>query len=404
MKTIAAVFAFLLLFAAAAFAQSGRRVVSAPTPTPEPAEPNYSESLPNKTRRSNSVPVFRGSTTPAKTSTQTTAPANDSDEEVVRVETSLISVPVAVYDRAGRYIPNLEKEEFKIFENGVEQEIAYFATTEQPFTVVLLLDTSPSTEYKIEEIQSAAIAFVNQLKPQDKVMVIEFDANVHVLAEPTNDRAVLAKAIKKADFGGGTSLYDAVDFALSKRLNKIEGRKAIVLFTDGVDTTSYKANHDSTIRFAEEAEAIVFPIYYDTFGSNLQRNSGGVMSSPYPQIPGLPGNYPQQPARGTTRREYEFGKKYLEELSEATGGRIFPADSGRGDGLEAAFTGIAEELRKQYSIGYYPSETGQTGQRRQIKVRVGRPNLIVRARDGYIVGASDKPQKTTTSNQFQTLE
>jgi Mg-chelatase subunit ChlD len=109
--------------------------------------------------------------------------------------------------------------------------VAYFGTSEKPFTVVLLIDTSPSTEYKIDEIQAAARAFVDQLKPQDSVMVIEFDANVHVLTEPTNDRQKIYKAIQRADFGGGTSLYDAVEFSLRKRLDKIEGRKAIVLFT-----------------------------------------------------------------------------------------------------------------------------------------------------------------------------
>ena len=162
------------------------------------------------------------------------------DEDTITVETNLVTIPVSVFDRNGLYIPNLQKSNFKIFENGKEQEIEYLATSDKPFTVILLLDTSPSTEYKIEEIQDAAIAFTNQLKPQDNVMVIEFDADIHVLSEVTNDRQKIYKAIRNADFGGGTSLYDAVDFSLRKRLSKIEGRKAIVLFTDGVDTTSGK--------------------------------------------------------------------------------------------------------------------------------------------------------------------
>src|SRR4030095_8677860 len=144
---------------------------------------------------------------------------------------------------------------------------------DNPFTLVLLIDTSPSTAYEIDEIRDAATAFVNQLKPDDKVMVIEFDGNVHVLTEATTDRPTIYKAIKKADFGSGTALYDAVNFSLSKRLNTIEGRKAIVLFTDGVDTVSMKANYDSTLALAEESEALIFPIYYDTFGTT--RNNGG---------------------------------------------------------------------------------------------------------------------------------
>ncbi len=303
----------------------------------------------------------------------------------------MITIPVSVFDRNGVYIPSLEQSNFKIFEDGREQEIAYFATTEKPFTVVLLLDVSPSTEYKIKEIQDAAIAFINQLKPQDSVMVIEFDQGFNTLTKVTNDRDKIYKAIRKADFGNGTSLYDAVDFTLRKRLDKIEGRKAIVLFTDGVDTTSNKEDYDSTLRRASEADSLIFPIYYNTFS----RNSGGVLSSPDP-----PTDFPnarRRSAPGTTSGEYLVGKQYLEELAANTGGRVFQAESASG-GLTRAFEGIAEELRRQYSIGYYPSDTGQTGQRKQIKVRVNRPNLVIRARDSYIVGTNEKPE--TTSSKF----
>jgi len=291
-------------------------------------------------------------------------------EDVVKVETNLITIPVSVFDRHGLYIPNLKKEDFKIFEEGKEQTIEYFGTSEKPFTVVLLLDTSPSTEYEIDEIREAAKAFVDQLKPQDKVMVIEFDGNVHVLTEATGDRPTIYKAIKRADFGGGTALYDAVNFSLSKRLSAVEGRKAIVLFTDGVDTMSHKANYDSTLALAEEADSLIFPIYYNTF-AQTRNNSIDVWGPPPP---------------GTTAREYAVGKQYLEELAAYTGGRVFRPESTPG-GLTTAFEGIAEELRRQYSIGYIPSEDGKPGQRRQIKVRVNRPNLVLRARDSYIVGS-----------------
>ncbi len=276
-----------------------------------------------------------------------------------------------------------KSKDFKIFEDGAEQEIAYFGTSEKPFTVILLIDTSPSTAYKIEEIQSAATAFVNQLKPQDNVMVIEFDANVHVLTEATNDRQKIYKAIRRADFGDGTSLYDAVDFSLRKRLGKIEGRKAIVLFTDGVDTASYKNDYDSTIKDAEESESLIFPIYYNTFFDNR----GGVMSSPFPSLGGI------SSSRGTTSGEYALGRKYLEELSASTGGRVFRPEATPG-GLTAAFEGIAEELRRQYNIGYYPQTVAKAGQRKQIKVRLNRPNVVVRARESYIVGANSQTQTT----------
>jgi VWFA-related protein len=236
--------------------------------------------------------------------------------------------------------------------------------------VVLLLDVSPSTEYAIDEIRDAAKAFVDQLKPQDKVMVIEFDRKVHVLAELTNDRPTIYKAIQKADFGSGTALYDAVTFSLQQRLNTMTGRKAIVLFTDGVDTQSSRSNYDTTLGLAEESDSLVFPIYYNTYEKTRQDALLDI----------------GPPPAGTTAREYAVGKKYLEELASYTGGRIFRPEATPG-GLTAAFEGIAEELRRQYNIGYIPNEDGKRGQRKQIKVRVNRPNLVLRARDSYIVGA-----------------
>lgn len=387
MKPFSTAILFLFCFVSIISAQSGRRITATPTPTPAAVEDasEYSESKASKRIKPSTEPRFRGvnAGNDATVQPKSIETPNGDEDEVVKVETNLVTIPVSVFDRNGLYIPNLRRTDFKIFEDGKEQEIAYFGTSEKPFTVVLLLDTSPSTEYKIDEIRQAAIAFVDQLKAQDSVMVIEFDANVHVLTEATNDRQRIYKAIQEADFGGGTSLYDAVDFSLRKRLSKIEGRKAIVLFTDGVDTTSSKAGYDSTIRDAEESDSLIFPIYYNTYFQN--RNSGGVMSSPFP----FPGSGQRQ-VRGTRPQDYALGRKYLDELAESTGGRVFRPEATAG-GLTAAFEGIAEELRRQYSIGYYPSEEGRAGQRKNIKVRVNRPNLVIRSRDSYIVGSENKP-------------
>ncbi len=397
MRRFVLFFSVVLSFNLVGFAQSGRRVSPTPSPTPNQtisqqssqndSEKTYSESKSLPKRAVLPLPSIRNvPKTDSKKQSQTkdAEVLSDSEDDVVKVETNLITIPVSVFDRNGLYIPNLEKENFKIFEDGKEQPIEYFATTENPFTVVLLLDTSPSTAFKIEEIQDAAIAFVNQLKPQDSVMVIEFDENIHVLTEATLDRAKIQKAIRKADFGGGTSLYDAVDFSLRKRLGKIPGRKAIVLFTDGVDTTSYKTNYDSSVREAEEADTTIFPIYYNTFFDNRQRN-GGIFSP-----------FPQTNSRGTSSQDYAVGRQYLKDLAESTGGRVFNAENTPG-GLTRTFESIAEELRRQYSIGYIPTEIGQTGQRKAIKVRVNRPKLIIRARDSYIVGATDDTTKTNST-------
>jgi VWFA-related protein len=368
------------------FGQSGRRITPAPTPAPTQAKddtPEYSESKAQPARPKYLRPALRNIDGSPNGQVSEPEPEIVDGDEVVKVETNLVNIPVSVFDRNGLYIPGLYKQDFKIFEDGREQEIAYFGTTDKPFTVILLIDTSPSTAYKIEEIQAAARAFVDQLKPQDSVMVIEFDANVHVLTESTNDREKIYKAIKRADFGGGTALYDAVDFSLRKRLSKVDGRKAIVLFTDGVDTESYKANYDSTLDRAEESDSLIFPIYYNTFFANRGISSGGLP---------FPGQGPVY-ARGTTAREYALGRKYLDELSTVTGGRVFRPEATPG-GLTAAFEGIAEELRRQYNIGYVPDTEGKAGQRKQIKVRVNRPNLVIRARDSYLVGATAKPANT----------
>ncbi len=351
-------------------AQSGRRTAPAATPAPV-------RDIEDPTQYSESKPNIRRVRPPSTQVLSPTAPAADptaDDDEVLKIETNLITIPVSVFDKHGLYIPGLRQSEFKIFEDGVEQEIAYFGTTDKPFTVALVLDVSPSTAYRIEEIRRAAIAFVDQLQPQDSVIVIDFDHSVRVRTKATRDRMAIYKAINKADFGDGTSLYNAVDEALRKQFATIEGRKAVVLFTDGVDTTSRKNTYDSTLNFAEESDALIFPIYYNTYLDNRR-----AARSRFPDIFG-----PPVILSGVSAEDYALGRRYLEELADATGGRVFRPEATPG-GLTAAFEGIAEELRRQYNIGYIPAKEGKLGQRKQIKVRVYRPNLLIRARDSYVV-------------------
>lgn len=325
----------------------------------------------------------------------TTAAADSSadDGETLRVETNLITIPVSVFDRNGLYIPGLRQSDFKIFEDGVEQEIAYFGTTDKPFTVALVLDVSPSTEYKIDQIRTAAKAFIDQLRPEDSVIVIDFDHSVRVRTEATRDRAKIFSAIDKADFGDGTSLYNAVDEALRKQLGKITGRKAVVLFTDGVDTTSRRNSYDSTINYAEESDSLVFPIYYNTFYDTQPGGGGGLGGINGGQFPGRGGIFGSilggRNGRmiGGSPEDYAVGRRYLNELADVTGGRVFRPEATPG-GLTAAFEGIAEELRRQYSIGFIPADEGKAGQIKSIKIRVYRPNVIIRARDSYVVGKS----------------
>jgi VWFA-related protein len=402
MKRIAAVLLLLLTIAVVAVsAQSGR--ISRPRVVPQ-----TSPQTPNQNKTQTQAPTAAPEASPQTDAEVTVEPAakekvvND-DEDVLTVETNLVTIPVSVFDRSGRYLPSLQQNDFKIFEDGKEQQIAYFGTSEQPVTVILVLDTSPSTEYKIEEIQNAAITFVNQLKPNDKVMVIEFDANMHVLSELTNDKYRLARAIRKADFGDGTSLYDTVDNVITRRLSRIEGRKAVVLFTDGVDTTSSRADYYSTLRVAEESDAPFYTVYYNTYADNRYGSGGGgVMTTTLPPIfgggrfPFPTGGVGGRNSRGTSSRDYAEGKRYLEELTEKSGGRLFSTETN--NNLDDAFSGIAEELRRQYSIGYYPSDPGKMGQRKQIKVRVNRASAIVKSRDSYVVGDGNSTQPQQQNN------
>ncbi len=373
--TLCAACASIAGLASVASAQSGR---NSPRPTPAPVTvetpAGYSESTPRRnawpdtptpnTRRTKKE-ADNASKLPSSGASRAETP-----EGTIRIETELVTVPVSVFGKDGRYISGLQRENFKIFEDGVEQTISYFGTSEKPFTVILLLDTSLSTSYKIEEIRRAATEFVDQLSLQDLVGVIEFDGNVHVLTAPTANRPLIYRAIGKADFGYGTSLYDAVYQTLRKKLSRISGRKAIVLFTDGVDTTSENAGYDTTLAFAEESDAVIFPIYYNTYSWNTRPGAGVTLLD----------------QAGTTPEEYAVGRKYLLELAEYTGGRVFRPD-GSAEGLTDAFRAIAEELKRQYSIGYFPNTVGSTGQRKQIRVRVDRPGLTILARDSYVVGA-----------------
>ncbi|QQS42136.1 MAG: VWA domain-containing protein [Acidobacteriota bacterium] len=375
------VFAVCLLALTASFAQSGRRIKTQPTPAPiVVSEEGYSESRPYKPVKIYPPNYKR----PGGDEEERKKPVSDyettDDPDVIKIEATLVTIPISVYDRQGLYIAGIRQEEVKIFEDGKEQEIAYFNLSDEPVTVALLLDTSPSTEFRIDDIRAAAKAFVRELNPEDSVLVAEFDGDVQVLTEVTRDRNKIFKAIDEADFGGGTALYDAVEFALTKRLNKIEGRKAIVLFTDGVDTVSRGADYGENLIDAEESEVVIFPIYYNTFLDN-RMGGGGVMTSPFPIPSG--GILNPQP-RGTRPEDYALGKQYLEDLAAYTGGRVFQAGTSR-FGLQSTFEAIAQELKRQYQVGYYPAEEGKPGDRKRIKVRVYRPDLIVRARDSYIV-------------------
>jgi VWFA-related protein len=368
------------------------------------------------------APVLRGNnrtpTTqqPSQAKNEEQGPEEVEAGDIIRVNTTLVTIPLSVSDRDGRYIPNLRKEDFRLWEDGIEQEVAYFSSVDKPFSVVLMIDTSGSTRFRLEDIQDAAIAFVNELRADDRVMVVSFDDDLRVLSEFTNNRLQLRHAIRRTETGEGTRLYDAVDLVINQRLSKIPGRKAVVLFTDGVDTTSRNASYQGNVRDAEELDALVYPIQYDTFadvgggGSN-----GGIWTGRPPSAVDILGQILGGMGRGrgrsggrggrgpgTSQRDYAIANEYLRDLAEKTGARQYQAETTQN--LSLAFSNIAEELRRQYSLSYYPKRSGQGGERRQIRVRVNQPNLAVRTRDSYIFNASASDKTNDTAQTAPVLQ
>ena len=367
------------------------------------------------------------------------------EPEVIKVDTNLVTVPVIASDRSGIYVPDLRKDDFIVIEDGVQQDLVFFATVKEPFHVVLMLDTSASTQEKLGQIQRAAIAFVEELQPGDRVKVISFDDRIYDLNKFTNDKAELRQAINRTRPGRGTKLYDAVQLALAA-LNSIQGRKAIVLFTDGVDFHSDRARYKDNIRGVEETGVIVYPIRFDTReeterlarqqaqggqtvdldsilggrssrtttpttfpGGNIPIQDGPVGSSipqvvvtrrrtdpndPYPDRRDNDPRFPDSRNDPTSPRSrsdesiktmldllYSTADGYLNELANKSGGRLHRADTLVS--LPAAFAQIAAELRTQYSLGYYPSNAARDGKYRKIQVRSSRKGVAVRARPGY---------------------
>ena len=410
-----------ILCISSAFAQSGRRPVYVPN-TDSSNKPGSTPGTPNSGACPNVLfpgEYGGGGLSPKISPTANTNNSKDPNaEEILKIETTLVTIPVTVLDRGGKFIPTLTKCDFHIYEDGVVQEVAEFSAVESPFHVVLLIDTSNSTRFKMEEIQMAAIAFVNQLRPQDKVMVVTFDNKIITLAEFTSDRFTLREAIARTKTGGGTRLYDAVDLVINEKLNKIQGRKAIVLFTDGVDTTSRNTTARGNLELVEESEVLVYPIQYDTYDgmNNGGYNPNGRGGNPPIQIPDIWGNPRQrgrrfplidklinnwtpqiQIGRGQGADDYATAGLYLRDLATRSGGRHQNADSIAN--VNQAFSSIAEELRHQYSLGYYPSNTAQDGTPRRVRVKASDAGWVLRAKEGYRAPSANSTNATQSGDR-----
>lgn len=295
---------------------------------------------------------------------------SEEKEETIRIDSTLVTIPVSVISIDGKYLLNLTQKDFRLYEEETQQEITNFASVEVPVNIVLMIDTSRSTKFKIEDIQRAASTFIEQLRPADRVLVVSFDDKVRVQCEFTNDRNTLKQAIAKTKTGTGTKLYEAVNFVMANKLNGIQGRKAIVLFTDGVDTESKYGSGKQSMFDVEKNEVMIYPIQYDT-----QEAIAAILNDNQPQK-----LLTSQP----TTEEFQLATRYLRGLAQRSGGRVHQAETLTN--LNEAFALIAEELRHQYSLGYYPTHESQPGDYRRVRIEVLLPHKNVRARDGYRVG------------------
>lgn len=298
--------------------------------------------------------------------------------DVIRVKTTLVNSPVLVIGRDGKFVPDLRREDFEVYENGVKQEIAYFAPVENPFTVAMLIDTSRSALFDLQDIQEAAIAFVDKMRPNDRAIVVTFSGDVTVLAEPTSDHEALRKAIRAARPGGNTRVYDALKFALADQLARIQGRTALVLFTDGVDNDSRDATLESALQQAARTDTLIYPVQFSTYDYIKARSPSTTFTPPE--------------GSGFSEQDYQRADLFLHQLAESAGTGLYPAFD-IGD-LESAIASIVDELHNEYSIGYYPRTQGQPGETRSVEVRVNRPQLTVRARSGYVVDKSGAVVRT----------
>lgn len=311
--------------------------------------------------------------------------------ETIRVDTSLVAVPVSVTDRAGKFATGLTRADFQILEDGKAQEIATFSANEAPFNVALLIDTSRSTRSILGEIRKAARSFVNQLQPHDRVLIVTFDEKVNFLGDFTSDRRQLRRTINGVKSSYLTSAYDAISRTINEKLAPLKGRKAIVVFSDGVDTWSKQSTYDSTLDLVARSGVLVYAVQYNT------NNIGGSPTSPFL----LPRRYSSSPfvpvQQERLRSEFEryrIASEFLRALANQSGARHLHAETI--ENSERAFALIADELRHQYTLEYYSTNEQRDGGYRTITVRLKRDDLAVRARKGYRA-----PKAETRNNDRQ---
>lgn len=378
----------------------------------------FAQGRPRRVDPSRTVPPPRDNTAPAP------QPGEPGDEdEPFLLEGALVEVPVVVADRSGHYVPKLRVEDFRVLEDGVEQQISFFSSERVPIHVALVMDTSGSTRDTIYDIQDAAIQFIGQLLPGDQVMIVSFSNQVIVEQEFTNDRGRLTSAIRRTQANGSTKLYEAVYLTVAERLRHVEGRKAMIILSDGEDTASKDVTFEEAVNVCSESDVVVYGIRYPESEGSTVFNipNRGPTTSPYPpsypqprrgqrrnrprnQIPNWPlpwpftsnlvepqfgGRDPGTLSRGGGQGHMGGRDPFMETITNNTGGTLFYAQAVAD--VSGLFSIIAEELRHVYVIGYAPSNSLSKGGYRRISVQIPRrPELAIRHRLGYQANAYNK--------------
>lgn len=315
------------------------------------------------------INAFRNAARPAieKSTAASALGINESDDdEVVRVESNLASVNVSVYsDKSRLYTGTLGKTDFRVFEDDREQELTFFATTDVPFDLVLLLDVSGSTQGKRNLIRSSTKRFIEAARPTDRLAIITFSDKVNILSPLTADRVLLLESIKKIEDESGSNVWDALSFTIDQVIGpkSLERRRAIVLMSDGVDNAlMYGQPAGSRISFADLLEtvrrndALVIPIYLDTERDNSRSQF--------------------------VARSYENARRTLALLADESGGLYYQAR--KIEDLKGVYEQVIEDLGRVYSLGYKPTNEKRDGSWRALKIQIpAHPELVTRARAGY---------------------
>src|SRR6058998_1538877 len=280
------------------------------------------------------------------------APAKAADDQTISVNVDLVNILFTVADRKGKFVTNLRKDDFRVFEDDKIQSITNFSSeTDLPLTIALLVDTSGSIRDKLRFEQEAAIEFFYSTlqRSKDKALIISFDSGVDLLQDFTDDPEKLADAVRKIRAGGGTSLYDAVYLSVTQKLVRQSGRRIVILITDGDDNSS-RVSLTETLEAAQRNDVTIYAI---------STNSTAYFGS----------------------KEQDRGDKTLKRFSEETGGRpFFPF---KVQDLAVSFQDISQELRSQYTIAYRPSNNKADGTFRKIRIDVADKRYKARSRNGY---------------------